>query len=178
MDKSNYTYIMYFLYFVMFFIYIASFFMDVKEFGYTKESAFYTRYMYMFTHQNILHLIANIYSFHLLYKMVMKLIPEEIFVPLMFISGVLMTYGTEMSKPTIGLSGIAFLLLGILFAASPKQMYIAVIVTTILNTVFYYFNTNVNVFIHLSGFIYGIIIYLIYKLWNKRKNKNKNLSAQ
>lgn len=147
---------------------------SMSQIGYYQGCEALYRMTYMFAHANILHLIVNIYASEVIYRLLKRRglisLPLQITMPL---AGFIMTYGTELTLPTVGMSGVAFFLYGVLFASDIKHLWQSAVLTALLNIVPYLLGAKINILIHLVGFLYGILFYLIYYktikpnyLWN------------
>jgi membrane associated rhomboid family serine protease len=133
-----------------------SWFVDVKELGFTADSHLLTRFTYMFTHVRFMHLFLNLLTIDLLLSTAFtqgysKLLPAAI------IGAVLATFGSEMSMPTIGASGVLYFLIGEVSARKWSLNVLFLIAVLITVNVMYYLKTNTNTIIHALCFVYGFV---------------------
>lgn len=152
-----------------------------SEFGYYEGCRNIFRATYMISHSNILHLGMNIYAFEMLVRQMRKYNLADMTLWLSLpVAGILMTYGTEMELPTIGISGVVFFMFGVFSAYRYRTMWVGVLITAAFNLLCYLLGLRINVMIHLAGFCYGVVFYLtrlfiskLIKRYGTNQNNNR-----
>lgn len=130
----------------------------VNDLGFTEHST-WQRFTYMFSHANIIHLTLNWLAFYVLAEYV-KLTPF-LFTP--YIIAVLATFGSEMSLPTVGLSGVCYAMLGTSCYYAEGTSRWRIIIAFIFSNGFMLIGGHINVILHTLCFVYSIITSYIYE---------------
>lgn len=94
-------------------MYVFSFWLDTSVFGYSQTTGVTEHITYMFAHSSLLHLVGNLVAFNLLWSALEK-INLRWGVIVSFIAAILATWLSEMSVPTVGLSGVCFAMVGVM----------------------------------------------------------------
>lgn len=149
----------------------------LPDLGYCVGSPWWTHLTYMFFHTNILHIAINLWAYSLFSKALMNIRWQQL-IPFAYVISVAMSFLTNIyDKPTIGMSGVIYAMLGILVTASDYNIKLVkpLILVITANAIIFFFNTS-NVILHMSCLVSGILIteinLTINKLWkSKRKNK-------
>lgn len=152
---------------------------NVYGYGYSDTTDYINRFLYMFYHSNILHLAFNCIA---VFSLIEAISNETIFgrwfiILSSVVIGFLGTFGSECELPTIGMSGVAFALIGMRTYYYRNRLWVIVVIETLLLQIIVPFFTSINVQVHSLCFIYGIGLMFIIskvKLYLKRKRNEKS----
>lgn len=120
----------------------------------------YVHLYYMFMHASLLHLVINMYAVFLCTKDRTNLLH-------VYILGVIAYLLSQSDKPTVGASGLVYIMLGMNVFGAWRSFLIGAAFT-----LFSCFMPGVNYKIHIISFIFGLIYSAIereYKSYNEKR---------
>lgn len=157
-------------------VFITSFFYDTSVLGYSESTGMINRVTYMFAHASLVHFIINMVSFNML----ARAIKGGRGVVIGVVSAAAATFGSEMSIPTVGLSGVIYAMLGYIFALNPrcKSYNMALLLAVAVNIALSFIVSSSNCTVHLLSLAYGVALtFIINKLYNYGKKCKFQQSA-
>lgn len=141
--------------------------LDASEVGYGIGQPIYNHLSYIFFHANLFHLIINMTAFYFLFGSVNN--KTVTFLASIIIGATLISFGSVDQLPTIGASGLIFILVGIQASKLVYNRQVAFIpffTFTILSLVSGFLIPHVNGLVHLLGFALGYISHIIFETVN------------
>lgn len=157
---------------------------DAHYIGFYEGCSLYTRFIYPIFHASFFHMAFNAYCFVLIMRILRKTkaMSDALILIISYISAVACTFVSEMSLPTIGLSGVIYAMIGIYSYLRLSGCLWNVLIILLINIIAYHVGTS-NVFIHLSCWACGFALtffwdlyYVLKYLYNER-NRQKNIHA-
>lgn len=153
--------------------FILSLIFDIKySMGFKDGCELYCYITYIFFHTNIIHLGINLYAFYLFCVTlgIMQNFKQNIIMSFAYaiICAVIINSIFTLSKPTIGLSGVIYAMLGSLLVETKynKSLLKAMILVVLINVLSCIFGSS-NILIHFSCLLSPIIISLIKNSYGK-----------
>lgn len=134
-------------------------------FGFSATSPLCTRISYLLCHVGMVHFALNAYGIFILHEFV-ELICEKnglsrrfsyLFPLFMIALAVLATFGTELSRPTVGLSGVLCAYMGFVAAWQHNKGTLALIATFVMFNLIGFFTDSMNIGLHILSFFYGAV---------------------
>jgi len=123
--------------------------------GFTDISPLYTHFTYMFQHASVLHLVMNSLMFVTFYRVFKK---PFLIVPLVIIA-FLASFLCEHSLPTVGASGMIYVMIGMYLSEKrPAMVYVSVVAAFAIS----YFGSS-NTLLHFICLASGIVYWYIIK---------------
>lgn len=135
---------------------------DIAQMGFYKGSPLYTHISYMFFHRDLIHLATNMVAFYFVYS---GLKPKTSLLFLVLIGSIVISFFSELNSPTVGLSGMIFIMIGYfsanLLSVYDVQKYIPFFTFALLSITVSFLLPNTNGLIHFLGFVLGYFSSLI-----------------
>lgn len=164
-------------------IFILVYILFGTELGYTNTSPIYTHFTYIFQHASVTHLIVNSISFIVVFTMLDKLTERKMFLPASFTIGVLVSFLAMYDIPTVGVSAVIYVMIGLyigvtLFYKDIKitdtRKYLLRIVVITIGLTISMIRTNSNFYIHIYSLVFGFITILPLSYFHNRKIKTSD----
>lgn len=157
-------------------MYVFSFWLDTSVFGYSQTTGVTERVTYMFAHSSLLHLVGNLVAFNLLWSALEK-INLRWGVIVSFVAAILATWLSEMSVPTVGLSGVCFAMVGVMATRlyGNGDFMFALLTIALAQVAICIWGTS-NVLNHAASFAIALLLTIIinsisYHYGKERKNR-------
>lgn len=140
----------------------------VSPSGYDLNSPWWTHITYIFSHINLLHLFLNSFVIFGLFKTLQRIYNKWHLSLWVFFIAILMSFLSEYELPTVGASGMAYALVGIMIGLVVKKqlifakrinLYIFSIGITI-GVIVSYFKGTSNIALHLLCLVSGFLVSL------------------
>ena len=141
--------------------YAASFFWDTNFLGFSEGAGGWHRVSYMFAHTGWLHTAINVFSFTVM-DGAMERVGAGRLRAVAWVSAVAATFGTECALPTVGLSGVVYGMLGVVFGRVHDVRMCRAMAGVALSNVAVFFWGHSNVPLHGLSFLYSFIVTLAY----------------
>ncbi|MFC4676169.1 rhomboid family intramembrane serine protease [Dysgonomonas termitidis] len=139
---------------------------DILLAGYSDNSPVYTFFIYMVFHKSFIHLSLNMMSFYFIYGSIN--IKDRLFL-LLYPGSVLIAFLSSMPEPTIGASGLIYILCGIRSGAiiTIPYKFIPFFTLVISSITIGFLLPGINGLIHLLGFSLGFLAYIVKSIFNE-----------
>ena len=136
---------------------------DNSKMGYFNGSKFYTHFTYMFAHSSILHLIVNSYVVYV--SMNKNILPLKELIAVSTTIAILASFITASVAPTVGISGILFVIIGFSYALRPTRLNTLYMILWFCIAAI----SPMNTMLHLVCFLTGLSYMIIRKKWQRKK---------
>lgn len=135
-------------------------------------------FTYQFMHASWLHLAINVLSLAIMYKPINKIYKErfsEIITPNLFVVLYLASVAVggfcALPEPTVGSSGMAYFLLGMLIILNPTLQQLKAYIYVLLAVISSIFFGNSNVALHVLSFVFGALYIITLIAYDNRRIK-------
>lgn len=149
-----------------------------NELGYTNSSPLYTHITYIFQHASILHLIFNSLAFIGMFTSLEKFANRWLFLSASFLCAVLSSFGAIYDKPTVGISGVIYVMIGLYIGITliykgakiaDTRRYLLFIFGIVFCLVVSLFHENSNFILHLYCLLCGLAVSVPFSIWKNKK---------
>ena len=154
-----------------------------NELGYSSSSPVWTHATYQFQHLNWIHLLLNSWAFLSLCKVLRKALPLSLILAYSYLTSVIISFFSELDRPTVGASGIVYAMSGMFITISlignklkivdySKFLFFlfGVTIALILSAI----KPHINFSCHLLGLYLGSIIGILDNWLNYEKHSRHN----
>ena len=134
----------------------------VDALGIALSSPIYTAFTYPLAHASFFHLAMNSLALTLLYQPAIKLYKQRFstyrspLVIVAYLCAVVAGLFSQAEIPTVGASGIAYALLGMIVILAPNKKQFATLLLLCIATIIQSFNAHINTRLHIIAFVLGI----------------------
>lgn len=151
-----------------------------NELGYTNSSHIYTHVTYIFQHASILHLVFNSLAFIGMYASLEKFVNRWLFLSLSLFCAILTSFGAMYDKPTVGISGVIYVMIGLYVGITllykkakiaDTRRYLLFIFGIVFCLVVSRFHASSNFLLHSYCLLCGLIVSFPLSIWKNRKLK-------
>lgn len=148
-----------------------------KELGYTLHSSIYTHITFHFQHASILHLLINSLTFISIYTALERFVNKWIFLPVSFICSTLASFVAIYDIPTVGISGIIYVMIGLfigisVFSKKAKiediKKYLLFILSIAICLFIGHIRGNSNIPLHVYSLMLGFFCSVPYTIYTNR----------
>jgi len=138
------------------------------------DSNLWMAFVYPFAHASWRHLFVNSLSLFLMFNPIFKIYEERFgggsklgLLFASYIGAVLAGLFTAIDIPTVGASGMAFFLLGVLLMLRPTKQQLMAYIFVVIAIIVQIFRGHSNVALHLVAFAFGCIYIILVLLCKK-----------
>jgi membrane associated rhomboid family serine protease len=163
-------------YLIAIIVWLVSFLFDVLPLGYYQGSPLWTRLTYSFAHVGFLHLVLNLVVIDILLQGLRRYLIPDLMFPIALLGAILASFGSELALPTLGGSGIAYFLMGAMFALNySKRTFIWVGVIILMNLLVLH-RIHSNTAVHLLAGCYGMLFGVALLIRSLIREFKKNIA--